>query len=139
MRCRLLLVSIPLFCASLSLSAGDLAVPTVAKFLRLILPATGARTVACTGKELSVELANLGVGLNPESKCAWVETDKELPHMVKDGRVVICGSRSMFAGGASMAVVAEGGRPVIYVNLKALSGLGVTLPDNIMKIAKVAQ
>ena len=136
---RRLLVSIPLCCVGLSLSAGDLAVPTVAKFLRLIHPATGARTVACADKELAGELANLGVGVNQESKCVWVASDKDLPHLVKDGRVVICGNRAMLAGGAAMAVVAEGGRPVIYLNIKALAGLGITLPDNIMKIAKVAQ
>ena len=41
--------------------------------------------------------------------------------------------------GAALAVMAEGGHPVIYVNLKAISASGLSLPDNFFKLAKAAE
>jgi len=119
--------------------AGDLAAPSQAKFLRVVVQATGSTGVACASKELAGELTTLNVTLNPGSKVIWVESDKEIGHLVKEGRIVVCGSHALLVAGACLAVVAEGGRPVIYVNPKALAAAGATLPDNIMKIAKVAQ
>jgi len=138
MRCRFLLLPI-LLCALSPLSGTELARPTVAKFLKLLLQSMGGKPVACNDKELAGELAALGVPMSPEAKCVWMDADKDLPRLLKEGRMVICGSRPALAAGAAMALVAEEGRPAIYVNPKALASSGVSLPDHILKIAKVAQ
>ena len=138
MRCRPVLI-LPLLWCSGSLLAGDLAAPTLAKFLRVLVQATGVKGVACSDKELAGELANLGVALEPDSKLVWVDSDKDLQRLAHQGKAVVCGTRGLLAAGACVAVVAEGGRPVIYVNPKGIAAAGITLPDSVMKIAKVAQ
>jgi hypothetical protein len=138
MRIRYLGV-IPLVCLGGPILAGDLAAPTLAKFIRVLMQSTTLKAVACADKELAGELGNLGVALDPEAKLAWTENEKDIGHLARQGKLVICGNRAFLAAGASIAVINEGGRPAFYINIKNLAGTGITLPDNIMKIAKVAQ
>lgn len=137
MRFRNLIVP-PLVCACAQLPAGDLAAPTLAKFLRVLLQATALKGVACPDKELAGELTNLGVALDPDAKMVWADSPADVARLAKQGRLVVCGTRGLLASGASLAVVAEGGRPAIYANPKAITATGLALPDSIMKIVKVA-
>ena len=138
MRSRCLLV-IPLACVCGPLAAGDLAAPTLAKFIRVLLAGTATKGVACGDKELGGELANLGVATDPEAKVVWTDTEKDLARLARQGKLIICGTKALLAEGAAVALVAEGGHPAIYVNMKSLAASGLTLPDSIMKIVKVAQ
>jgi hypothetical protein len=133
------LIALPVLWAFVPAAAGDLAAPTLAKFIRVLVQSTGNKSIACTNKELATELESLGVGIDPLAKLVWVDSDKELARHAKGGRIVLCDSRALLAGGACLAVIAEGGRPAIYVSPRSLAAAGATLPDNIMKIAKVAQ
>ena len=109
-----------------------------AKFIRVVVQGAGAKGVAGADKELAGELANLGVPVDPDSKVVWSDSDKDIPRLAKQGKLVICGSRNLMPLGASIGVTAEGGRPVLLVNPKALSATGVVLPDSLIKLAKVA-
>ena len=129
---------LPLLCICGPLAAGELAAPTVAKFIHVILKGTGTKSVACADKAIAGELANLGVTVEGDSKIAWADTDKEVAALAKQGKLVVCGTRSLLGSGAGLAVVAEGGRPVIYLDHKAVAASGVTLPDTIVKLSKVA-
>lgn len=137
MRLRIRVV-LPLFCMTGSLWAGDLAPATIAKFIRVVVQGAGAKSVACADKEIAGELAGLGVTVEADAKVVWSESDKDIPRLAKQGKLVICGSRNLMAQGASVGVTAEGGRPVLLVNPKALAATGVVLPDSIIKLAKVA-
>jgi len=128
----------PALCACGHLCAGELGAPTTAKFIRMVLVGTGTKAVICADKEIAGELANLGVSVEAEAKVAWADQAADVARLAK-GRLVICGTKGLLNSGAALAVVAEGGHPVIYVNPKAGAGSGLTLPDNILKIAKVAQ
>ena len=130
---------LPLACLSTGLLAGDLAAPTAAKFIRVILQASGGGKVNCTDKEIVGALTDLGVGIDPESKVCWVGTDKEVARLAALKKLVICPNPDWIAMGASVAVTAEGGRPAIYISLKNLGANGVTLPDSIVKISKVVK
>ena len=134
---RVLIVALACLCGHLS--AGDLSAATTAKFVRLLLQGAGVHAVACGEREVAGELTNLGVALDPESKVVWADSDKDVARFAKQGRMVICGSKVLLGSGATLAVVAEGGHPVIYLNPRALTASGVTLPDNIVKLAKVSQ
>ena len=128
-------------CVCGALSASDLAVLTLAKFLRVLVQSTGTKAVGCENKELAGELSNLGVLVekDAEAKVVWVDSAKELSHLVKEHKFVVCGDRGLLAEGACLALVAEGGWPVIYRNAKSITASGITLPDAILKISKVAK
>jgi len=121
------------------LLAGDLAAPTTAKFIRVIVQASGGGKVACAEKEIAGELAGLGVAIDPEAKVCWAASDKDVVRLAGQKKLVICGNPDWIAQGASVAVTAEGGRPAIYISLKNLGAIGVTLPDSIVKISKVVK
>jgi hypothetical protein len=126
-----------LLCASATLLAGDLAVPTVAKFIRVIASASGASKVACSDREVAGELASLGVQADPEAKVVWAGSERDAGRFAKLGRVVICGNIDWLNAGATIAIVAEGGRPALYISARNLAATGVAFPDTIMKISKV--
>jgi DNA-binding IclR family transcriptional regulator len=130
---------LPLACLSASLCAGDLAPSTEAKVIRTIAAASGGGKVECADKELASLLTGLGVSLDPGAKLAWADSDKEVARMSKQGKLVMCGSQDWFSQGASVAVTAEGGRPVIYLQVTNLALTGVTLPDSIVKLSKVVK
>ena len=138
MRSRCLLV-VPLVCVCGPLVAGDLAAPTLAKFIRVLLVGTATKSVACGDKELGGELANLGVATDAEAKVVWADTPKDLARVARQGKLVICGTKAFLGEGAAVALVAVGGHPAIYINMKSVAASGLTLPDSIMKIVKVAQ
>jgi hypothetical protein len=129
---------LPLIIACAPLSAGDLSSTTVAKFLRVILQGAGVKGVACADKEVQAELAGLGVPVDPDSKVVWVDSDKDIALLARLGKCVICGTRSGARAGAALALLSEDGRPVILVNPKALAASHLTLPDSVLKLAKVS-
>jgi predicted nucleic acid-binding protein len=130
---------IPLLGAVLPLSAGELGAPTVAKFIRVILLSSGGRAVTCADKEIAGELGALGVALEADAKLVWADSEKDVARQAKAGKLVVCGTKGLLASGAALALVAEGGHPVIYLHAKHLAATGMTLPDNILKLAKAAQ
>jgi hypothetical protein len=131
---------LPLVCLSANLPAADLAPPTVAKFIRLLIAAGGGvAKVNCADKEVAAELRSLGLAIDPEAAVVWAGSDREASKYGKLGKLVICGQLESLATGASVALVAEGGRPAIYISPRNLSGTGITLPDSILKLAKVAK
>ena len=129
----------PLVCLGTSLLAGELAPSTEAKVIRTIAMASGGGKVECADKELAGLLTGLGVSLDAGAKLAWADTDKDVARMSKQGKLVMCGNQDWFAQGAAMAVTAEGGRPVIYLQMTNLALSGVSLPDSIVKLSKVVK
>ena len=121
------------------LCAGELAAPTAAKFIRVIVQASGGSKAACVEKEIAGELSGLGVAIDPEAKVCWAASEKDVARLAGLKKLVICGNPDWITQGASVAVTAEGGRPAIYISLKNLGATGVTLPDSIVKISKVVK
>jgi hypothetical protein len=52
---------------------------------------------------------------------------------------VICGHVSQIPSGAAIAIVAEGGRPAIYVSSSNLATSKVSIPDAVLKVGKVVK
>jgi hypothetical protein len=128
-----------LFCFASLAWGGELAPPTAAKFIRVILQASGGDKVGCADREIAGQLANLGVGTDAEAKVAWAATAKEVARLAGQHRLVICPNPEWLGEGAAVAITAEGGRPSIYLQMKHLANAGVTLPDSIVKISKVVK
>jgi len=136
---RGLIVIFPLACLCASLCAGELAPPTAAKIIRVIVQASGGGKVECADKEIAGELSSLGIGADPAAKVCWAGSEKEAARFAGQKRLVICGNPDWLAAGAGVAITAEGGRPAIYLSVKNLGAIGVTLPDSIVKISKVVK
>jgi hypothetical protein len=131
---------LPVACLSATLPAADLAPPTVAKFVRLVVAAGGGvAKVHCPDKEIAAELRALGLVIDPEGAVVWAGSDRDAVKYGKLGKLVICGQRDFLASGASIALIAEGGRPAIYISPRNLGGTGFILPDSVLKLAKVVK
>jgi hypothetical protein len=130
---------IPWICLGTALLAGDLAPSIEAKMVRAIVGASGGGKVECDNKELAGLLTGLGVSVDPSAKLAWADSDKDASRLSKQGKLVMCGNQDWFAQGAALAFTAEGGRPVIYLNLTNLALSGISLPDSIVKLSKVVK
>ena len=93
--------------------AAELSAPVVAKFLRVI--AIGQGKVACEVNEVTLELAKAGVARDEGAKVVYATSDKDIARFARENRLVVCGQKDQLALGATIAVVAEGGSPVIYI------------------------
>jgi predicted Rossmann-fold nucleotide-binding protein len=131
-------IAMILFCQLTILPASDLAAQPIAKFIRVIAQSTNTKGVTCSNKEIARELTNLGVEIVPDSRLVWADSDKEIPFLARTGKFVICGTRSGVMAGAVLGLIAEEGRPAILLNSKALAATRISLPDNVLKLAKVS-
>lgn len=136
---RLIRRLLPLLYLSTLAVGGELAPPTAAKFIRVIVQASGAGKVACPDKEIAGELTTLGVDLEADAKVTWAGNAKDVARLAAQHKLVICPNPDWLAEGAAVAITAEGGRPSIYLSSKSLASTGITLPDSIMKISKVVK
>jgi len=119
-----------------AVQAGEVAAPTIAKLIRIV---AASGKVACPDPEVAAELGKLGLALDPEARIVWAITDKDVSHYAKQSKLVICGQVGQLAQGASLAIVAEGGRPAIYIHSANLAASKVSLPDAVIKIGKVVK
>lgn len=124
-----------LACLSTSLMAGELAPPTEAKFIRVIVFATSGAKVDCSDRDIQAELPGVGLVNDASAKVAWAGSEKEVSRLAKQGKLVICGNPDWFPDGAGVAITADGGRPTIQLNMKAIGNSGMSLPDTIIKLA----
>ena len=130
---------LPLLYLSSLAMGGELAPPTAAKFIRVIVQASGTGKVASPDKEIAGELATLGVAIEADAKVTWAGNAKDVARLATQHRLVICPNPDWLAEGAAVAITAEGGRPSIYLSSKNLASAGITLPDSVMKISKVVK
>jgi hypothetical protein len=119
------------------LSAGELPPEVQAKFIRIIASSAGsAGKVNCKDAAVVAQLVKLGVAVDGGSKVAWAGSEAEVKALKASGHLVICGNEHWLPGGASVAVVEEGGKPQIYLHMGNIGDSGVTLSDAVLKIGR---
>lgn len=129
---------IHLFVFSALLVGGDVAPGATARILRVVAATSGAENrVACTDGEIANELKLLGIEIDPMAKVAWADNDRDVKNLVQSGHLVVCGKSTFLTKGAGIAISLEGGRPVIYVSISNVKASNSSVPDSIIKIAKV--
>ena len=120
-----------------ALAAGELPPETQAKFIKILASSAGsAGKVVCNNGALAGELGKVGVSPDPGSKVAWASSEAEVKSLKGAGKLVICGKLEWLSAGGSIAVVEEGGKPQIYLNMGNIAASGVTLSDAVLKIGK---
>ena len=121
---------------TLSLSAQGAPLETEAKFVKILLTTSGQFGFACNDDALKAKLEEMGVSVGPGFKFAWGSSDAEVKALKAQGRFIICPNLDWLRLGACMAIVEEGGKPQLYMSVANTKASGVTLSDNITKLAK---
>ncbi|HJW72846.1 MAG TPA: YfiR/HmsC family protein [Geothrix sp.] len=119
--------------------AEDLAPPTLAKILKLVLTDAKEPSIACSDPLLKFELTKLGVRMDPEARIVWVRTPQEIAKFAGTSRLTICGQVSDLKNGVIVALVGEGGRGVFYINRANATSNKVTIPSALTQLGKVVQ
>ena len=123
------------FMCFLALSAEQLPIALTAKFIKVIASSSGVPSVICKDATIAAELTKIGVTLG-ESKIAWASSPADVKVQAATGKLVICGNLNELPMGGSIAIIEEGGRPAIYLNMANVTKSGVTLGDAILKMGK---
>ncbi len=121
--------------AAFGLQAQTAPLEVEAKFLKVLLTSTGQFGFACNDETLKAKLEEMGVSVGPGFKIAWATSEAEVKALKAQNRFILCANASWLRLGACLAVVDEGGRPKLYMHPENVKASGVTLPDNIVKIA----
>lgn len=120
-------------------AAAELPAPTTARLLNLISKGAGENgRVACNDAALAAELAKVGSETTTASRVAWAATPGEVKMLSMGRKCVVTNDPRLFSQGAAVAVYEDGGRVKVAINQKAVAQSGVTLSDQILKVA-VAQ
>lgn len=107
-----------------------------AKFVKVLLTASGQFGFACNDPALKSKLEALGISVGPGFKFAWAMSDAEVVALKVQDRFIVCPNVDWFKHGACLAVVQEEGRPQLYLSVANVKASGVTVPEAIVKIAK---
>ncbi len=122
----------------LGLRAEDVAPADLVKFVRLLTSSTGQSGFACgSNMSLRFKLESMGLSTAPTSKIAWASTEAEVKTLKAASRMVVVPKLEWLKIGASAAIVLEGGKPVMYLNLANVKASGLTLPDSVIKASKI--
>lgn len=122
---------------SAGLSAGELPAEIQAKFIKILAASAGSPgKVACKDAAVSAALGGVGMTADPGAKVAWAGSESEVKSLKAAGKLVLCGKLEWLPAGGSIAIVEEGGKPQIYLNMGNIAASGVTLSDTVLKIGK---
>ncbi len=115
-------------------SAADLPVEFQAKFVKILATSTGAAGVDVSDPAMITALAKEGLKPEAASKVAYAASEAEVKKY--KGKLVICPNPDWLKAGASIAIVAEGGKPAILLHVENANASGVRLPDAIIKSSR---
>jgi hypothetical protein len=108
-----------------------------AKFIQILTNSAGSPgKVACKDPALTAALGGVGVTPDPACKVAWAASLDEVKSLKAAGKLVICGKTDWLKEGGSIALVEEGGKPQLYLQMSNIAASGVTLGEGVLKIGK---
>lgn len=126
------------FVSVIGVQAQDVSPVDLVPFVKLLLSSTGEKSFACgTNMGLRFKLQSMGLGTAPTSKIAWAGSEAEVKTLKAANRMVVVPKLEWLKQGASVAIVQEGGKPVMYLNMANVKASGLTLPDAVIKTAKI--
>ena len=131
---RLTTLIATLLCA-VPLSAGDLAVESQAKFLKLFASSTGVGKVACSDGPLKAALQAQGVTIDDSSPIIYCSNPMQAKMAKASNKLVVTGSRA-FMNMVCIVLEEADGRPKIILNTSNLHTSKVQLSDAVLKMAE---
>lgn len=133
MRLRHLFILGTLALAGLSVSAGELPPEITAKLLKIVVSSSGG-AIACRDAALKTALEAAGVTVDDGAKVVWVTNPAQAKMLKTQGKLVVGPSQSLLPAGGGIALVEDGGKPKIFLNMANVQASGVTLPDALLKV-----
>jgi hypothetical protein len=122
----------------LGLAAQDVPPEAQVKFIRLLVSSSGQSGFACgSNMALKFKLQSVGFPTPADAKIAWASSEAEVKALKAAGRFAVVPQLAWLKLGAAAALVQEGGNPVLYLNLANVKASGLTLPDSVVKSAKL--
>lgn len=116
-----------------SLLAGELPPEIAAKILKIIVTNAGNK-IACREPDLKAALEAVGVAVDDGAKVVWVTNPAQAKMLKTQGKLVVGPSPALLPAGGGIALVEDGGKPKILLQMANVSASGVTLPDALLKV-----
>ncbi len=134
MRLRTLLLIPALLLTSASwVQAGELPPDITAKLLKILVTNAGGK-ISCREPALKEALEAAGVAVEDNAKVVWVTNPAQAKMLKSQGKLVVGPSQALLSAGAGVALVEDGGKPKILLQMANVSASGVTLPDALLKV-----
>ena len=120
----------------MGMNAQELPPEIQAKFLKILLSATGQFGFACSDPGFKTKLESAGIAVSTGFKMAWASSEAETKALKAAGKLVIVPNLAWLKAGGSIALVEEDGKPSLHLNMANLKASGMVLSDTIIKMAK---
>lgn len=134
MRLRtLLLVPALLLAGAPAAQAGELPPDVTAKLLKIIVTNAGGK-ISCREPALKEALEAAGVAVEDSAKVVWVTNPAQAKMLKSQGKLVVGPSPALLGAGAGIALVEDGGKPKILLQMANVTSSGITLPDALLKV-----
>ncbi|HQL48221.1 MAG TPA: hypothetical protein PLC09_06090 [Holophaga sp.] len=134
MRLRtLFLIPALLLAGAPAAQAGELPPDITAKLLKILVTNAGGK-ISCRDAALKDALTAVGVTVEDSAKVVWVTNPAQAKMLKSQGKLVVGPSPSLLYAGAGVALVEDGGKPKILLQMANVSASGVTLPDALLKV-----
>ena len=107
-------------------------------FLKVITSSVGEANrgrIDCLDDKVAEELQKNGVALDPAAKVAYADSLVQVRTFESMGKLVVCSDKALLREGATIAVVKEDGKPVIYIhngNRQKVQEGGITISDTLV-------
>ena len=131
---------VPALVTTLAAASPGLSPKEMCPFLRVISASLGAEAagrVACRDIDVAMELKHGGLSPDAKAPLAFAASDAQIVEYLAQGKLVVCATEPGLKQGAAIALLKEGGKPVLVVSLKNANAAGVALSDALIKIARV--
>lgn len=138
-----ILLALGLAAPALVAAAPRLSTRELGGFLKLIAASAGASAqgrMDCLDDDVAAELKDRGVALDVRAPIAYADGLVQVRTFSATDKLIVCGDKALLRDGATVAIVKEAGKPVVYIDSarkKHFEEAGITFSDVLLKIAKV--
>ena len=136
----------PLLAVSCSLgmaATARLPIKDLGGFIKVITASAGPKCqgrLDCLDDAVAAEMKAHGLAIDVRSPIAFAVNVVQVRTFGAVDKLVICNDKALLKEGATIAIVLEDGKPVIYIDKgqkKSFEEAGILFSDTLMKIARV--
>jgi len=138
-----ILLALGLAGAALAATAPRIPTKDLGGFLKVIVASAGGQAqgrMDCLDDDVAAEMKGRGVTLDVRAPIAYADNLVQVRTFSSTDKLIVCSDKALLRDGATVAIVKEAGKPVIYIDgarKKHFEEAGITFSDTLLKIAKV--
>lgn len=118
-----------------TLGSGELSMDMAAKILKIITTNSGGK-IQCRDEAMKPHIEANGMTVDAGSRIVWTNLIPEVKIFKMQNRLVVTGKQELLVHGAGIALVEEGGKPRIMLNVAAIKSSAVSIPDALYKLGQ---